>query len=487
MTNSRLFEQNLAKKLSPNDSLRKINDGDSPALTLSNVDDLLIAEINKLSETDEQFWTVPNRDPRDSGHAFFQYPAMMVPAVQRNLIHLVTEIQAGINYMVDPFVGAGTTLTSGMHNGLNCYGQDINPLAVLLSLTKTGPFNYEVLTEEVKEIKVTIEQDHSDEIAVDFPNRAKWFRQDVAVELSRLKRAIEQRKDLMVRRFMWVTLAEVVRLTSNDRTSTYKLHARPADEITSRALSPITTFFSLINQNLEDFKQFQKTLTQAGYLQNGRFTRDVQVFLGDTQEGVLRPTKVPQYLYDLLVSSPPYGDNTSTIPYGQHAYLPLQWINLEDIDPAANTSFLRTTQEIDHRSLGGHLSRSLDEQIETLGEESAILANVFQALANKPRDRSSRIAAFYQDFIGSLEHIVNSLAVNAYMIWTIGNRRVGGIEIPNHRILCELLERRNVKFVTHIERQILFKRMPHKNQIAKMMHKERILILRKTAHMREAQ
>ena len=36
-------------------------------------------------------------------------------------------------------------------------------------------------------------------------------------------------------------------------------------------------------------------------------------------------------LYDLLVTSPPYGDNRTTVPYGQHAFLPLQWVELSDI------------------------------------------------------------------------------------------------------------------------------------------------------------
>ena len=71
------------------------------------------------------------------------------------------------------------------------------------------------------------------------------------------------------------------------------------------------------------------------------------------------------------------------------------------------------------------------------------------------------------------------------MVFTIGNRNVGGIEIPNHQILCELLTAYDIKLVSQFERKIHNKRMPHRNQIARMMRTEKILILRKTIEPRE--
>jgi hypothetical protein len=450
---------------------------------LSNVDDLLRAEIDRLTEGNEELWPSPNRDMRDSVHAIYQYPAMMVPAVQRSLIDVVTNIQPGIKRMVDPFVGAGTTLTAAMHRGLECYGQDINPLAVLLSRVKTGPFFCASLARRTQEAIRAAKADTSRDVEVEFPNIHKWFKQDVAIELSKLKCAIQNDNRLWARRFMWVALAETIRLTCNDRTSTYKLHIRPADEIANRNLSPIEFFSSLVEQNLNDLSKFKRDLEQAGYLRKGRFINRVKVVLGDTAKGIALPEGQANQLYDLFITSPPYGDNISTITYGQHSYLPLQWINLKDIDPAMDESYLRTTQEMDRRSLGGSRARDLEEQIARLSLESGALARTFQALADKPRDRASRVAAFYRDFDIVLDHIVYVLAVNAYMIWTVGNRRVGGIEIPNDQILIELLERRNAQLVMQVERRIHQKRMPHKNQIAQMMSREKILIFRKTAHM----
>lgn len=447
--------------------------------TLESVDDTLKLEIDRLSK-DDQFWSLPNNDKREQVRAFFQYPAMMVPSVQRHLINSIVILQPSIRSMLDPFVGAGTTITAGMYKGLDCYGQDINPLAILLSRVKTGPFDCQSLSGYVDEVIKHIEKDNSEKIDVEFTNIDKWFKKDVSIELSRVRRSIQKIQLSWARNFMWVTFAEVIRLTSNDRTSTYKLHARPEDEIKKRAISPISIFNALIKQNLTDLGVFAAALDKAGSLQDNKFIGNVEISIGDTAKSIALPTSQQYKKYDLVVTSPPYGDNGTTITYGQHSYLPLQWIDPDDISDLMDASFLKSTAEIDRRSLGGNRSKNLLEQINKLSQESTLLAKVFTSLADKPRDRASRVATFYSDFSRALVNIVDVTQVNAYLIWTVGNRRVGGIEIPNDKILQEYLEKLHVKFITSAERTIHQKRMPQRNKITQLMSKERILIFRKT-------
>ena len=454
---------------------------------LHNVDEHLLAELDQRMQDGESLWSLPERDRHDSGHAFFQYPAMMVPAVQRTLVDIVKGVQPGIHTLIDPYVGAGTSLTAGMHNGLNAYGQDINPLAILVAKVRSGPFYTEALKEHTRRAIERAQADQSTAIAVEFPNRSKWFRDDVAIELSKLKRAIEQDTEIWARRFMWVTLAETIRRTSNDRTTTYKLHARPLEEIETRFVSPMTIFAQLIEDNLQDLINYKQGLLERGYVNKGRFSHKVVVSVGDTVTGLhhVRRSKIESF--DLLVTSPPYGDNKTTITYGQHAYLPLQWINLQDIDPKADTTCLDTTFSIDSNSIGGQRSRELETQVKTLRPLSESLASTLDALQDKPRDRLSRVASFYDDFIKSLNNVVSVLKRNAYLIFTVGNRSVGGIEIPNHHILCELLDAQDVTLVSQFERRIHHKRMPQRNQIARMMRTEKILIFRKTVEPGEPQ
>lgn len=446
------------------------------------IDQILCSEIERFSEQEDDFWSSIKRDPREYAHSLFQYPAMMVPLVQKKVIELVIKAKPGISAMMDPYVGAGTTITAAMSCGLNCYGQDINPLAILVSRAKTdfGWADHEI-NRAFSQVIAAAKSDDSTNIAIKFPNMGKWFRPDVSIALSKIRRAIMTQDDIRIRRILWVILAETVRLTSNDRTTTYKLHARPPKEIQNRQLSPIKIFEDLANQSAEDIINFKHSLSQAGFIRDDQYTGKIELTLGNTADTVPTPCEMGQDNFDLLVTSPPYGDNSSTITYGQHAYLPLQWITLADIDPQADTSFLRTTQEIDRRSLGGHTPAKLGDNIKILEQQSEALSGVFVSFrkSDQPKDRSARVASFYQDFITALDRILISLADNSYMVWTVGNRRVGGMEIPNDQILMELLVRRQAILIADINRSIHFKRMPHKNKIAQMMGAEKIMIFRK--------
>ena len=63
------------------------------------------------------------------------YPAKAVPEMINDLIKKVMSIRS-INTVLDPFVGSGTTALEAKYLGLDFWGSDLNPLAVLLSKTK---------------------------------------------------------------------------------------------------------------------------------------------------------------------------------------------------------------------------------------------------------------------------------------------------------------------------------------------------------------
>ena len=182
--------------------------------------------------------------------------------------------------------------------------------------------------------------------------------------------------------------------------------------------------------------------------------------------------------HDVLVTSPPYGDNVTTVPYGQHSYLPLQWIDLDDIDPAIDDQFLASTHEIDRRSLGG--SRlCLDDSRLALCEKSATLAATLDKLRSEPRDRAARVLTFCRDLERCVAPILAALRPNAVMIWILGNRLVGRRPVPLDSILTEFLVAKGARFLLKLERQIPSKRMAVRNNIAATMRSETILIMRK--------
>ncbi|HWS84841.1 MAG TPA: DNA methyltransferase [Ktedonobacteraceae bacterium] len=431
--------------------------------------------LASYSDGDNDFWSFRDRAEREHAHAYFQYPAMMVPKMQGKLIEAVKKTIPDTKHVFDPFVGSGTTMTEAMMLGLDFTGQDINPLAVLLCRAKMGPFHNQILQEKLESIITVAKKDKNSQIDIDFPGRDKWFQQKIAIELSQLRRSILDEQELWCRRFCWVALAETIRLASNSRTSTFKLHIRPLDDVNKREaiISPINLFETIVKRNLDSLSNQKQLLDQQGLIEQGQYKGYIEIRHKDSAKST-----DDIGLYDLLITSPPYGDNLTTVPYGQHSFLPLQWINLNDIDENIDKGWIKTTQEIDRRSLGGSNDRAL-EDTRHLCDQSESFSRIMEELKNEPRDRSVRVAAFCRDLNSCIDPILTSLKSNAYMLWTVGNRRVGNRPVPIDQILIELLNAHGATLVTKLQRTIPTKRMAVRNSSSSTMRAEVVLIMKK--------
>lgn len=437
-------------------------------------DDRLVEELRRVSQADGEYWAFRGRAARQQAHGLTQYPAMMVPEMQAVLVRAVARADGNVTSAYDPFAGSGTTLVECMRLGLDFAGQDINPLAVLFCRTKSGPFHTRRLSSALKDVVSWAAADRGRSFEASFPGLRKWFDVRAINELSRIRRAIRRVNHTWCRRVLWTALAETVRLTSNSRTSTFKLHVRCRNDLETRCVNPVKTFEAVGSDINERLHEEAGALREAGHLsKNGYYRGEVSIRLGDS-----RVSNAETGPHDLVVTSPPYGDNPSTVPYGQYSYLPLQWIDLEDIDTNAHVDCLRTTYEIDRRSLGGSRKNALTA-IGPLLETSPSLENTLDRLTDLPTDRRSRVAAFVRDLDASLSAVVSAIRPDAYMIWTIGNRRVGGESVPTDDILKELLLAKGVQAVTRFERKIPSKRMATRNTIASTMRGEAILVFRK--------
>lgn len=164
----------------------------------------------------------------------------------------------------------------------------------------------------------------------------------------------------------------------------------------------------------------------------------------------------------------------------QNSYLPLQWIDLSDVDPSVGPDCLRSTYEIDARSLGGVRPRGDVWAISAdLRERTPSLDIALAELKTRPRDRMARVFFFARDLEQCLAPTVGALRANAYLVWTVGNRRVGGIQVSLDKILAELIAEHECELVTTVHRRIPSKRMATRNRVAATMRIEQTLVFRK--------
>ncbi|HGE6064904.1 site-specific DNA-methyltransferase [Vibrio sp. 3-2(1)] len=435
-------------------------------------DKTIINKIKAYSLADDSYWSFKGRSSRQHCHALIQYPAMMVPQMQGELIDAIRSEDKDIQTVFDPFVGSGTTLGEAMMRGLDFVGHDINPLAILACEVKSGPLYIAKLQEKVANLLFTIETNKADEVAVNFTGIDKWFLPNVQIELSTIYLAIKAEPSKWARKIFWLALSNTVRSTCNSRSSTYKLHIKSEEQI-EKIGSPEEIFKRNILKSVENIKAQKQLLADNKHLVRSKGVSKVSIKNVDA-----KARKRSKAKYDLLISSPPYGDNATTVTYGQFSYLPLQWIDMNDINESTRPQLLSQQNTIDSSSLGGSLKESAEKH-EVLKDKSPSLNQCIDTIHLVNPDNTKKLISFVYDLSLALENAVGELRDNAYMIWTLGNRRISNIEVPLDKIMREVLESFGCKFVYQLERDIPAKRMPSRNKVATTMGKETVLIMRR--------
>ncbi|MFJ5216960.1 hypothetical protein ACIP98_19835 [Streptomyces sp. NPDC088354] len=439
-------------------------------LRQANLDRELAQQLRRRAATTPDFWTFEGEAEREHGHGLFAYPAMMVPQLQGALLEDLLTVDPDVSNVYDPFMGSGTVLLESIRRGLSFTGRDVNPLAVLISKVKSNSYDLALLHSSAEHVLERASSDRRQAIAVDFHNRDKWFRTDVSIELSRLRRAIQQLPEDLIRQALWVTFAETIRLVSNSRTSTVKLHAYDETETANRSIDVFGTFSRVLRQHCD------RLAAQSLAIAEGR-KRNPTFFVHCERADARDHPHSPLTKSDVIMTSPPYGDNITTVTYGQHSYLPLQWIDHSDV-PGFSMELLRYTRSIDSASLGGVLKGAL-ENTEHLRSRSSSFGMCLDALADRPRNAQLRLVAFFNDLDAALGSMLMNLRSEGWMFWTLGERRISGVVVPTVAIVRDLLADRGARHVETLERKIpkSSKRMAARNARVETMTSESILVM----------
>jgi len=95
------------------------------------------------------------------------------------------------------------------------------------------------------------------------------------------------------------------------------------------------------------------------------------------------------------------------------------------------------------------------------------------------RKKAEKVTRFINDLDNSMDNILPCMRKNSFLVWTIGNRNVNKQVVQNDLILKELFAHKGINLFTNLERDILSKRMPGRNNFSNLMNKEKILIFKK--------
>jgi hypothetical protein len=393
---------------------------------------------------------------------------MMVSPMQGALLDAVTAQRERPPHVLDPFVGSGTTMLESLHRGLRFTGADINPLAILLCRVEAAGTDPGAIRAHAERTAARAARNVAKVTTPCGAWATKWYRPDVARRMAALRHAITKVPDEDVRRTLWVALAELARVSGNHRPDAPKLQTRPVTEL-ARPIDIFAAFITLAVGAAEVIDERRKA-------QRATPAPAPTLHLTDA-----RRLPVPRVKAELLLTSPPYGDNHTTMPYGQVAFLPLKWIDTTDIGPGLDRTLIAASKSLDTASLGGSLLLDDDAVERTLGR-SPRLRKLTAALDRAPRPARARTLSFFSDLDQALAAAGRALSADAHAVLTLGSKTTYGITVPTAAIIAQLLEAEGFTRLQRSSRRLhRNRRMPTRNERSELICRETVLVMRRGA------
>lgn len=360
-----------------------------------------------------------------------KYPATMLPQIG---IEVLNELDIKSGKLLDPYCGTGSSFASGLECGLTeMHGFDINPLAVLISKVRFTKVSVNKIIETKRKLRDNIYDFLKDESNIGTLKRPEitnidfWFSSEVIDGLTIIKHFIDKIEDRDVRHFFLIPFSETVRECSYTRNNEFKLfRMKPED---------------LLHFNPDAIGVYLKKLGDTIFLySNFYFPKLDDKVNVNVQYATFQPK---DDYFDVVLTSPPYGDSRTTVAYGQFSTLSNEWLGID------------YARKIDGMLMGGVKPK---ENIKT-----GIIADYISEINKVDNKRALDVSAFYNDLEVSIRQVAKSVRRGGKSVYVVGNRTVKNVQLPTDQFIAEKFEQNGFKHLITYERALSNKSMPSKN------------------------
>jgi hypothetical protein len=349
-------------------------------------------------------------------------------------IDILKEFNISKGSLLDPYCGSGSSFSSGLECGIKeMYGCDMNPLAVLLSKVKFTKIEIEKLFETRKAFRNSLYDFIKNEQGIENLQRPQitnidfWFSKEVIKNLTVIKYFIDKIKDKNIRNFFLLPFSETVRECSYTRNNEFKLFRIKSEELLNFNPDVISVYFKKFDTTFAYYKDF--------YLP--KLEDNISVEINYSQFTPNGNT------FNVVLTSPPYGDSRTTVAYGQFSALSNEWLGID------------YARKIDAMLMGGHKTK---ENI-----KDRIIADYISQIDRVDNKRALEVSAFYNDLGASIIKVAGNVKKGGKAIYVVGNRTVKNIKLPTDQFIAEKFEENGFKHLITYERALSNKSMPRKN------------------------
>jgi DNA modification methylase len=269
-------------------------------------------------------------------HNFHTYPAKYIPQIPRFFIEKYTKEG---DWIYEPFLGCGTTLVECKLLNRNGIGIDSNPIATLVSKSKTQNLS----SKEIEQIhgfindieRVISKRDkkfhtiNSSLNITNFDNKDHWFQKNVQIEISFLKESIKKIKNDSIQVFLKVCLSSIIVDVSNQESDTR---------------------YASKNKDIQDFKTLEVFIKKCKMMVDRIFEYS-QLSSNSTVEIYTQSSESVSFIkndsIDLVVTSPPYAN---TYDYYLYHKSRMNWLDYD----------FKSVQDVEIGSRDKHSSKKLE-------------------------------------------------------------------------------------------------------------------------------
>lgn len=400
-------------------------------------------------------WEYADANTQQITHGIHPYPARMIPQIANRII---LGWSGENNTILDPFCGSGSVLVESLLTNRNAIGVDINPLAYLLAKVKTTRISEQELSQKMQpyleEINDKIIAYRSKQLSVKtfvFKNIFHWFKKSVVDELTIIRDVIskEKNQNQNIYDLLSIIFSNTIRKASNIDfdDNPYFIRIKKGEKLEKHNPDVLTLFSNYVEDAINRVIELT-SLCPSGV--------NCQIFNKDSRDLPIEDETV-----DLIVTSPPYGEESHTMSYSRFSKLSLQFLGM-------------TTSEISsytRKSLGGKsiYGRPLTEDIDT----------ILRQIAEVNEKRSKEVFSFIWDYGKCLGEMYRVLSPDSYLGVVIGDRTASGVKVSNGLITLQLAELVGFKHITTFQRDIPKKVLPRRDYKVELINKEHIIIMQK--------
>jgi hypothetical protein len=336
--------------------------------------------------------------------------------------------QAG-EWLLDPFVGSGTSLVEARLLGRHALAAEIDPLARLMAHVKATPLDPDRILAAKDHIdrfweNSTAADGHARTIDLsrlpDFPRRDYWFHSDVQRDLLLLRDAISSVADDDVRQFLLVVYSSTIiaKGLSSVANALDIAHSRAHHIDREQAPDVWKRFCDRFGRALRAMRAFH---TQAD--------PQVQICLNGVDA---RTLPYADRSADLIFTSPPY---VTAIEYPRSHKFSVWWIG-EQLGVSH-----RVYEQLSHEYIGTE-SVTHEERMALRARATGLptVDRVALALDDVDAVRAGRARRYFADMRQSLTEMLRTLKPERYALLVVADSTMRGVTVPTGACLAEIAE-----------------------------------------------